>query len=120
MAHLPTTPAALKRAAIAAADGSARGVACGWHLVLTRPGFELPAWAVREARALAPHEKSEPLALPEWWLSGKRIRGKPNDANLAFLRRFAVALGAPDAPGRDQLVVGSWYWIWREDGERSW
>jgi hypothetical protein len=50
--------------------------------------------------------------LPEWFVAARRSnRGRPSDANVDFLRRFVVKLGAPDGIE----PIGAFFFMWKGD-----
>lgn len=131
--RLIATPSGLRSTAMSA--GRARGEAGGWLFVVTRPrsrpfdevidaAERVGAYLVKVGDARAIHDVSkqrDPLTgkrmmfcLRDWFVSAQRIDKRiPRQANLDFLHRFVVGLGAPD----DIAALGSYYFVWPEAKE---
>jgi hypothetical protein len=77
----------------------ARLDAGGWSFCLSEPGF---------------------VDMPDWMFTAKRLnRGKPNEINLAFLRRVLKEVGGPSTEAPEEAIVGTLMWRWLEPGKRS-
>lgn len=89
----------LRKNTIAASEGLAKTQAGGWSIVMSG-GPNDPIGSLMDP--------------PIWVLSGRKMnKRRPTEANLKFLRKFAVQAGAANVPG-DEMIIGTWQWRWYE------
>ena len=89
----------LREEAIVSDTGYAKTESGGWSIVLSG----------------GPNDKIGNLHRPPLWrLSGKRLKTKPTELNMEYLKQVSISAGCPPEIESEEPIWGTWHFQWYE------